>query len=71
MTEYQKFDWNDQDGKESTIIPAVEAVAVYENASGEIAIRQQGYGDNDHIVVISKHHVKVLVKRLQELAKAK
>lgn len=62
-------DWNWND-KESTVIPAVQAVAVYTNPSGDIVIRQQDhYGDDDAVIVIPRSQAAQLAKALRDEAK--
>ncbi len=56
------FDWTD---KESITIGEQLAIAVFENPSGDIVIRQQDwYGDEDDWVIVAKRNVPALCRAL-------
>lgn len=57
--------------KESTVIPSVRAVAVYTNPNGDIVIRQEGYPDEDAVIVIPRGALNSLVKALKAEVAAK
>lgn len=64
--------WYDEDSKASTVIPQVQAVAMYTNPRGEIVIRQQAHmmGEDDSVIVIPRTAVATLTKALRaEVAK--
>jgi len=62
--------WQDQDNKESVIVPSVAALAVYTNTAGEIVIRQQDqFGGDDSIIVLPKSHAAKLATALRNEAK--
>lgn len=64
MVDLDKIQW---DTDQSVVIKQVLAIAVYENTRGEIVIRQQDYMDEgDHIVVIHKQHIELLIRALRE-----
>jgi hypothetical protein len=54
-------------GSEDLVIPHQPAIAVYENTSGAVVIRQAG--DNDDVVILVRpEQVDRLAKRLREVA---
>lgn len=56
------FDWSVED---DLAVDPVNPIAVYENASGEIVIRQQDYhGDNDQMIIVPKQYFPMLVDSL-------
>lgn len=57
--------------KESTVIPSVRAVAVYTNTDGDIVIRQEGWPDEDAVIVVPRSAVNSLVEALKAEAAAK
>jgi hypothetical protein len=63
---FSEFDWHrDPD----VVVPDQSAVAVYENTSGAIVIRQQGhYPDDDQWVIIQRENLAPLIAALQRLA---
>lgn len=64
------WSWHDQENKDLIVVPAVEALAIYENPNMDIVIRQQDVmGEEDQLVIIPKTHLKSVIKRLQVLAK--
>jgi len=64
------FDWNADGNKEDVVIPQVDAVAVYQNGTGNVVIRQQDpMGDRDQFVVIPRGSVNTLIKALRAAAK--
>ena len=47
------WSWSEEDGKSSTVVRSVQAVAVYTNPDGDIVIRQQGeFGGDDSVIII-------------------
>ena len=61
----EKWDWNDEDGKESTVVQSVQAVAVYTNVRGEIVIRQEGArGEDDSLVIFPITYAKSVVEAI-------
>jgi hypothetical protein len=47
------WSWSGEDGKSSTVVRSVQAVAVYTNPDGDIVIRQQGeFGGDDSVIII-------------------
>lgn len=64
------FDWHAGEGKESIVVPQVDAVAVYSNTKGDIVIRQQHpMGEDDAVVIVPKRHVGALVAAIRKAAK--
>jgi hypothetical protein len=62
------FDWSEV--VDETIIQSVGQIAVYENPSGDVVIRQRGIDydmDNDSVVVVPIRYLDPLIKRLNEL----
>ena len=57
--------------KESTVIPSVRAVAVYTNPDGDIVIRQEGYPEDDQVIVVPRGSVNSLIKALKAETSAK
>jgi hypothetical protein len=62
------FDWIDNSA--DVVLPEQSAVAVYENARGEIVIRQEKSWceDHDHIVVVRPENLMTLIDKLCDLA---
>lgn len=60
----QDFDWNDKD---SVIIRAVGAVAVYLNQNDDVVIRQQQdwNSDEDSLVIVPRAQLRPLIEALQ------
>ena len=62
------WDWNTD--TDSTVVPAVQAVAVYTNPKGDIVVRQQDmYGEDDSVIVVPRQHASRLAKALRDEAK--
>jgi hypothetical protein len=60
------WDWHSEDGKESTIIPRVDSVAVYTNNRGDAVIRQSSpLGDDDSVIVIPQGYLATLIDALK------
>jgi len=66
----KEFNWFDQD-QSDIVIPSVQAVAVYLNASLDVVIRQQDAtgNDEDAVVIIPRSQAKALAKAILEAAK--
>lgn len=65
------WSWYDADGKSSTVVPSVSAIAVYTNQQGDIVIRQQGEAgtEDDSVVVIPRTQTNAVIKAMRaELA---
>jgi formylmethanofuran dehydrogenase subunit D len=61
------WNWNNEDEKLSTVVPSVDAVAVYENSHGNVVIRQQNQmGDEDSVIIIPRSSVPAIVKALNQ-----
>jgi len=64
------WNWHDESSKESTVVPSVDAIAVYTNPHGDIVLRQQArFGDDDPVIVIPRSLVRQVTKALTEEAK--
>jgi len=65
--EYDPFDPRDGD----VVIPHQPAIAVYENTSGAVVIRQEmsAREDEDPVILVRPEHVEKLVARLRQVAK--
>lgn len=56
------WSWYGDSEKESVVVPAVQAIAVYSNTAGEIVIRQQSQmGEDDSVVVFPKSQAKAII----------
>lgn len=67
----QDWNWYNEDEKTSTIVKAVQAVAVYSNNDGEIVIRQQdALGGEDSVIVFPKQYAQVIVHAIMAEAEA-
>lgn len=57
------FDWSHS---ESVVFRSYAAVAVYQNEDGDLVIRQKqdGYDDEDSVVIIPGHMVPKLLNRI-------
>lgn len=56
------WNWHGEVEKEEIIIPRVDAIAVYQNGSGDIVIRQQdSMGDEDSTIIIPRMHAQSIV----------
>jgi len=64
------YSWHDEIGKAATVVPSVQAIAVYTNPKGDIVLRQEdSMGEEDSVVVIPRSMVKQVAKALQDEAK--
>ncbi len=65
-----EFDWSEFKGEE--VVRAQQAVVVYENPDGDLAIRQEAapYAKDDAWVVIPKKDVFTLIAMLKKLTEA-
>ena len=63
----EEWKWHDDDAKESVVIEAVRAIAVYTNPRGDIVIRQEStdHGDDDGVVVIPRASVGAILKAVK------
>ena len=62
--------WDGENAKESTVVPSVQAVAVYTNTEGNVVIRQQDfYGEDDHIIVLPRTMVAKVAEAMKREAK--
>ncbi len=56
------WNWYGDSEKDSVVVPAVQAIAVYSNPSGEIVIRQQdSMGNDDSVIFFPKSQAKVII----------
>lgn len=56
------WSWYGDSEKDSVVVPAVQAIAVYTNSAGEIVIRQQdSMGEDDSVIVFPKSQAKAIV----------
>jgi hypothetical protein len=57
------FSWLDE--KDSVAATSQAAIAVYQNADGDVVIRQQAsYGEDDHIIVVNQKNLPELIQAL-------
>lgn len=63
----ENWNWNDEENKELTIIPRVQALAVYRNEQNEIVLRQEGFdlSCEDQVIVIPEEKLGVVIATLQ------
>lgn len=62
----QDWNWNGQEESQCTIVPRVQAVAVYSNQQGEIVVRQQdAMEDGDAVIILPVSAAKQLILALQ------
>lgn len=66
----QNWSWYSDEDKDSIVVKAVQAVAVYSNPDGEVVIRQQdAMGGDDSVIIIPKLYVPALIDAIKrELA---
>ncbi|WP_331373791.1 hypothetical protein [Sinorhizobium chiapasense] len=58
------FDWNSD---EDIVVERQAAIAVYENTTGDVVIRQEGrYDDEDKCICVRPDNVKALVDALSK-----
>jgi len=60
-------------GSEVLVIPHQPAIAVYENTSGAVVIRQaarDSYHDEDQVITVRPQHIERLVARLRQVAES-
>jgi hypothetical protein len=62
-------DWNSDEMKAATVIPQVDAVAVYVNSLGDVTIRQRGSNGEDAFISFPRSAVSAVVKALKDAAK--
>ncbi len=63
----EDFDWLQNP---SIIVPAVEAIAIYENGVGDVVIRQQNHLlDEDSVLVVPRANIKALIDGLKPYIK--
>jgi hypothetical protein len=63
------FNWYPKDDEDSDIvIKQVDAVAVYTNPHGDLAIRQHNAVDDDAIIVIPKSQAQALIDAIKREA---
>lgn len=66
------WNWHNEDGRESTVIRPVRAMAVYSNLGGDIVIRQEGDADptqpygkaDDSFVVIPRERAPDIINAI-------
>jgi hypothetical protein len=62
-------DWLSGSLKDSTVVPQVDAIAVYTNLDGLVVIRQRSQiGEDDAFIAVPKGSVAALIKALKEEA---
>lgn len=58
--------WNAMESLEDIVFPSVQAVAVYQNASRDIVIRQEGVmGEDDSVIIIPRQHASALLDAIK------
>lgn len=61
-----EWSWHDENGLEATVVPSVQAIAVYENPRGDVVIRQQGsMGEDDAFVHIPRSMLTIIINALK------
>ena len=63
------WNWFAEDSKESIVVPQVDAIAVYENADGDVVMRQQSGLGEDKVIIIPRGSVSAVVKALSSYKK--
>lgn len=64
--------WHGENERESIVVPAVQAIAVYTNPAGDIVIRQEDpMGNEDSVVVLPRGSVNALIKAMKAEAAKK
>ena len=58
------WDWYSDDSKDSTVVPAVQAIAVYTNNDGDVVLRQQDPMNEDAIIVIPKSYAHAIAQAI-------
>lgn len=62
-----EFNWSDARKSGDEIIPEQAAVAVYENANGDVVIRQKSdYGEDDHYIYVQHAYLPRLITALEQ-----
>lgn len=57
----EDFDWNDSP---SVVLKEQPATAIYWNARGDLVIRQQGWPDDDSVILISENNAQAFLDKL-------
>ena len=58
----KEWNWFGESEKDSVVVPAVQAIAVYSNQAGEIVIRQEdSVGGDDSVIVFPKSQAKAII----------
>jgi hypothetical protein len=60
------FDWS----ADVVAVPEQRAIAIYRNANGDLAIRQEGWPDDDDLIVIAAHCENEFIERLNSFIQA-
>ena len=61
--EREKFNWSDDT---DIVVRSYGSIAVYQNPSGDIVIRQEDcyQRDEDSMVIVSAHHARAIAKAI-------
>jgi hypothetical protein len=63
----ERFDWSPNNP--DVVLPQQPATAVYENAFGQVVIRQEdNIGDGEMWIVLNRRDLPTLIDRLQEIS---
>lgn len=62
MSTEDRFKWGD----ESNVFETVRGVAVYRNPKGDIVIRQEGWPDDDAVIVIPIEQANSVLAAIRE-----
>lgn len=64
---HDEFDWSESRKAGDVIVPEQAAIAVYENANGDLVIRQKSdYGEDDHYIYIQHAYLPRLITALEQ-----
>lgn len=59
------WDWYSDDCKESTVVPAVQAIAVYTNNNGDVVLRQQdSMGGEDSLIIVPQSYARTIAQSI-------
>lgn len=59
------WDWHSKDQGDSIVVPQTNAIAVYTNPDGDVVVRQQGYPEDDSIIIIPKKQAKAVADAIK------
>ena len=61
-----EFDWHED--AEVVVVPEQMAIAVYHNPTGNVVVRQQGWPDEDVVIILERRNAAALARAILEAA---